>query len=208
MNDTRRLSLAALTMWALVTHGSVGYGGEHGGKEHGGSGWGSTSSATGTSSTAAPSTPVTDRRTPDRNPKPAGALASPAPRSTTPRASAARASEEPAVPAERIRQRIEQHVQQLSSDGAFIMEDQETGSTRRLQFVRVHERVGKTGGLFYSCVDLRDVNTGELLDVDFDVMATGDQLEVVDARIHKVDGKARYTYDSDDTRIPIPPSQR
>ena len=88
------------------------------------------------------------------------------------------------------------------------MEDQETGATRRLQFVQVHDRVGKTGAFFYSCADLREVNTGELVDVDFDVMATGQELDVVDARIHKVDNKARYTYDSDDNRIPIPPSER
>ncbi len=213
MNGTRWLSLAALTTWALVTHGTVGYSGEHGGQEHGGSSLGSTSSSTSTSSTAESSKPVPDRKTssktPSRNSKPASTLATHAKPSTTPQTSPARASDELVVPAESIRQRIEQHVQQkLAPDGTFVLEDQETGATRRLQFVRVHERVGKTGAFFYSCADLRDVNTGELLDVDFDVMATGDKLEVVDARIHKVDGKARYTYDSDDNRIPIPPSQR
>lgn len=214
MNGTRWLNLAALTAWALVTHGTIGYSGEHGGQEHGGSSLGSTSSSTSTSSTAEPSKPVPDRKTPSktpsRNPKPASTLATPAKPSTTlTKTSPARASDELVVPAESIRQRIEQHVQQkLAPDGTFVMEDQETGTTRRLQFVRVHERVGKTGAFFYSCADLHDVNTGELLDLDFDVMTTGDQLEVVDARIHKVDGKARYTYDSDDNRIPIPPSQR
>jgi hypothetical protein len=209
MRHARWLSFAALTTWALALSGAAGYSGEHGGQEHGGSSWGS-STSTGTGSASQPSKPVPDRKTPSSKPKSASTLASPATPPAATKPSKARASGEPSVPAESIRQRIEQHVQQqLGADGTFVMEDQETGLTRRLQFVRVHERVGKTGAFYYySCADLRDVDTGELLDLDFDVMAMGDQLDVVDARIHKIDGRARYTYDSDDNRIPIPPSQR
>jgi hypothetical protein len=78
-----------------------------------------------------------------------------------------------------------------------------TGTTRKLEFVRVHDRVGKTGPLYYSCTDMRDKQTGELLDLDFDVKATGEKLKVVDGRIHKVAGEARYTYDEHDNRIPV-----
>jgi len=69
--------------------------------------------------------------------------------------------------------------------------------------VRVHERVGKTGELYYSCTDMQDTSTGELLDLDFDVEANDEQLEVVDTRIHKVNGQERYTYDEQDNRIPL-----
>lgn len=111
--------------------------------------------------------------------------------------------------ADQIRDQIQGYVQdQAGPDGAFSIVDQETGDTRRLQFVRVHERVGKTGELYYSCTDMQDVNTGELLDLDFDVQASGGDLAVVESRIHKVDGNARYTYDEHDNRIPIPPEQR
>ena len=65
------------------------------------------------------------------------------------------------------------------------------------------QRVGKTGGLYYACTDMRDAATGELLDLDFDVEGDGGQLDVVDARIHKVEGQARYTYDEDDNRVPL-----
>lgn len=106
--------------------------------------------------------------------------------------------------AEQIRQTIQSHVQGIAQKkGAFAIKDSETGATRNLEFVRVHDRVGKTGSLYYSCTDMRDTKTGELLDLDFDVNATGDQLEVVDARIHKVAGQARYTYDEHDNRIPL-----
>ena len=69
--------------------------------------------------------------------------------------------------------------------------------------MRVHERVGKTGTLYYSCTDMRDRDTGQLLDLDFDVKASGSELSVVDTRIHKVNGQARYTYDDQDRRIPV-----
>ncbi len=106
--------------------------------------------------------------------------------------------------AEQIRQTIKSYVQGVSQEkGAFPIKDPVTGTTRQLEFVQVHERVGKTGSLYYACTDMRDKQTGELLDLDFDVNATGEQLKVVDQRIHKVAGKARYTYDEHDNRIPV-----
>jgi len=106
--------------------------------------------------------------------------------------------------AEQIRQTIKSYVQGVSQKkGAFPIKDPVTGTTRQLEFVQVHDRVGKTGALYYSCTDMRDKKTGELLDLDFDVNATGEKLKVVDQRIHKVAGKARYTYDEHDNRIPV-----
>jgi hypothetical protein len=111
----------------------------------------------------------------------------------------------PAEPsAEQIRQAIQSHVQGIAqAKGSFSISDPATGTTRELELVRVHERVGKTGGLHYSCTDMRDPKSGQLLDLDFDVKAEGNTLRVVDQRIHKVDGKARYTYDAQDNRIPL-----
>jgi hypothetical protein len=40
----------------------------------------------------------------------------------------------------------------------------------------VHDRVGKTGTLYYSCTDMRDTQTGESLDLDFDVKAENGKL--------------------------------
>ncbi len=103
-----------------------------------------------------------------------------------------------------IRGTIRDHVKQVKKDQeSFTIEDSETGATRELRLVRVHQRVGKTGSLFYSCTDMKDVENGELLDLDFDVDVSGGDLKVVDVRIHKVDGEARYTYDDDDNRISL-----
>ena len=106
--------------------------------------------------------------------------------------------------AAQIRQAIESYVKGIEAeDGAFEIEDEVTGATRRLTFVRVHDRVGKTGDFYYSCTDMRDTATGELLDLDFDVDVAEGQLEVVDTRLHKVNNQARYTYDEQDNRIPV-----
>ncbi len=95
-------------------------------------------------------------------------------------------------------------MKQVKKDqGSFTIADSETGTTRELRLVRVHQRVGKTGSLYYSCTDMKDVENRELLDLDFDVDVSGGDLSVVDVRIHKVDGEARYTYDEDDNRIPL-----
>ena len=106
--------------------------------------------------------------------------------------------------AEALRQAIRDHIAQVEkAKGAYTIRDTATGQTRTLTLVRVHERVGKTGSLYYSCTDMRDVDNGELLDLDFDVDASGGALQVVDERIHKVEGKPRYTYDDKDNRIPL-----
>ena len=106
--------------------------------------------------------------------------------------------------AEQIRQTIKRYVQGIAQEkGTFPINDPVIGTTRQLEFVRVHDRVGKTGPLYYSCTDMRDRQTGELLDLDFDVKADGGTLTVVDQRIHKVAGKARYTYDAHDNRVPL-----
>ncbi len=111
--------------------------------------------------------------------------------------------------AEQLRQAIRDHIASSErQNGAFTIKDEVTGATRTLKLVRVHERVGKTGNFYYSCTDMRDVKTGELLDLDFDVSATADALKVVDERIHKVSGKARYTYDNKDNRIPLSQDKR
>ena len=77
------------------------------------------------------------------------------------------------------------------------------GAVRKLAFVRIHERVGRTGNDYYSCADFKDTKTGKLLDLDLDVENKNGKLKVISVRIHKVDGKARYTYDKNDNRIPV-----
>ena len=106
--------------------------------------------------------------------------------------------------AEQLRQSIRDYIGEIEAEaGEFSIEDEVGGETRILSLVRVHERVGKTGDLYYSCTDMRDQASDELLDLDFDVESDHGELSVVDARIHKVNGEARYTYDNNDNRVSL-----
>ena len=169
-----RYGLIAVGVSGLLGVGIAANAAEHGGQEHGGT-------------TAAPAAEEHGGTTQEHGGQEHGGQA---------------VNAEPS--AEQIRQTIQGYVQGLAKQtGAFKIKDAVTGGTRRLEFVRVHDRVGKTGDLYYSCTDMCDSKTGELLDLDFDVNATGQELTVVDQRIHKVAGQARYTYDEHDHRIPV-----
>ena len=106
--------------------------------------------------------------------------------------------------ADDIRAAMKQYVIDKSkATGTFDIYDPEAKTTRKLELIRVHERVGKTGNYYYSCADFKDTQTGQLFDLDLDVEDKNDRLSVVDVRIHKEDGKERYTYDENDNRIPV-----
>lgn len=108
--------------------------------------------------------------------------------------------------AEQLRQTIRDYIErQEQSVGSFTVPDpKDKGKLRTLQLVRVHERVGKTGDYYYSCTDMKDVASGDELDLDFDISDMGEKLQVVAVRIHKDNGNPRYTYDDKDNLIPLP----
>ena len=106
--------------------------------------------------------------------------------------------------AEQIRAAMNDYVTKESKKtGTFDVYDKEAGTTRKLSLTRIHERVGKTGNYYYSCADFKDTGSNEMLDLDLDVEYKDGNLSVVDVRVHKVNGKERYTYDEKDNRIPV-----
>lgn len=106
---------------------------------------------------------------------------------------------------EDVRSAIRGYVEEEAgrAQGYFEVFDPEIEDIRQLSFVQVHERVGKTGDFYYSCADFKDADSGEMLDLDLDVEDQNGVLNVVDVRIHKVDGSPRYTYDENGSRIPV-----
>ncbi|MBI3615471.1 MAG: hypothetical protein HY211_03025 [Candidatus Omnitrophica bacterium] len=109
--------------------------------------------------------------------------------------------------ADQLRDTIRKYIQwQEKKLGSFTVADpREKGKLRTLSLIRVHDRVGKTGDYYYSCTDMKDVATGDQMDLDFDVADTSKELKVVAVRIHKDNGKPRYTYDANDNMIPVSP---
>ena len=108
---------------------------------------------------------------------------------------------------DQLRNTIREYIaQQEATTGAFTIDDpRQAGSPRTLTLLRVHERVGKTGNYYYSCTDMKDAATGDLLDLDFDVAENAGTLNVVDVRIHKDNGNPRYTYDDTGRMVPVAP---
>lgn len=130
----------------------------------------------------------------------------PAPKTTTPTSTKPPTArpKSTAPSASQIHSAVTSYVKGRERSGqGFTIHDPVIGTERTLKFVRVHDRVGKTGGRYYSCTDMKDAASGELLDLDFDVQSDGGKLSVVDVRIHKVSGKPRYTYDAKDRRVPV-----
>ncbi len=107
--------------------------------------------------------------------------------------------------AEEIRSAIRTYIEEQSRITETLdIFDPDTGGILNLSLENVHERVGKTGDYYYSCADLKEKNTSKMYDLDFDVESAADgSLKVVDVRIHKEEGEARYTYDDNDQRIPL-----
>ena len=106
--------------------------------------------------------------------------------------------------ADLIREDLKSFIEDISkATGTYAVYDPKIKTTRKLTLQQVHQRVGKTGKYYYSCVDFKDTKSGELLDLDFDIEFQEGKFTVVDVRIHKVDGRERYTYDKNDNRITV-----
>lgn len=190
-----RTWFVGILIGALAVAPAIGaMGAEHGGKEHGGKEHAGQAQEGSVTQAPAPSAAAPSQAT--------------APATTTQehggKEHGGQTAQQVEPSAEQIRQAIRDYIAGIEQEeGAFTIEDEVTGGLRTLTLVQVHERVGKTGDSYYSCTDMTDASSGETLDLDFDVMEDDGALEVVDVRIHKVSGQARYTYDDQDNRIPL-----
>jgi hypothetical protein len=80
--------------------------------------------------------------------------------------------------------------------GQFHVADPVLHKTWALQLVRVHkDRLAQLGpDTYFACTDFR-ANDGAMLDVDFYMKNDNGKLVFSDTAIHKVNGKARFTYE-------------
>jgi len=89
-----------------------------------------------------------------------------------------------------------------ANDGVFKLKDEKTGKVRRLSYIDLHKGLSMAGAHHYSCADFKDLDSGEVLDVDIYVDMTDEGLKVTDAAIHKVDGKPQFIYGGRGVRMP------
>jgi hypothetical protein len=83
-----------------------------------------------------------------------------------------------------------------ANNGNFPITDEKSGEKLQLTLERVHrERLARVGDdKYFACVDFKNTK-GTIYDVDFFMKGTSkENLTFSEFMIHKVDGKARYTW--------------
>ncbi len=96
---------------------------------------------------------------------------------------------------------IQEHIAQAAkaSGGKFSVKDDVLNKTWELDLVRVHndKLQALADGRYFACVDFKAAD-GTMVDVDFFLKKEGDALAVTDTTVHKINGKARYSYQEKD----------
>jgi hypothetical protein len=106
-----------------------------------------------------------------------------------------------AIAADSVKKAIEQHVnaQAKSNKGVFVIQDPKLNKDWRLKLAKVHDPVrtfekdGTT--IYFACSDFDSVVSKDVLDIDFWMVSKGNKLEVIDTKIHKVNGEPRFGYE-------------
>ncbi len=98
---------------------------------------------------------------------------------------------------EDIDKAIREHIEKTAavSAGKFPVKDDVLKKTWDLELVKVHndKLQALADGRYFACVDFKAAD-GTMVDVDFFLKKEGDALMVSDTTVHKINGKARYSY--------------
>ena len=94
-----------------------------------------------------------------------------------------------------------------SGGGYYKLADDVTKKTLLLKLDHVHrERLSRLDeNTYFACTDFKS-SDGHTVDVDFFMKNKGGKLAMSDARVHKIDGKARYNWEEKDgfwKRVPV-----
>ena len=106
-----------------------------------------------------------------------------------------------AITADFVKKSIRQHIksQAKSTKGVFVVHDERLSKDWHLKLAKVHDPVrtfekdGTT--IYFACSDFKSVENKDVLDIDFWMVPKGNKLEVIDTKIHKVNGEPRYAYE-------------
>jgi hypothetical protein len=104
------------------------------------------------------------------------------------------------VTAKFVKKSIKEHVKaQSKATGNFVIHDDKLNKDWKLKLDKIHDPVrmfekdGKT--IYFTCSDFKSTEGKDVIDIDFWMVPKGDKLEVIDTKIHKVNGEPRYTYE-------------
>jgi hypothetical protein len=105
------------------------------------------------------------------------------------------------ISADLVKKSIKENIdaQSTAQGGVFIVHDDKLNKNWRLNGYKIHDPVrsfvkdGRT--IYFACVDFKSLDGPDVLDIDFWLVPRGNELQVIDTRIHKVNGMPRYTYE-------------
>ena len=106
-----------------------------------------------------------------------------------------------AITASFVKKSIQGYVkdQTKASGGVFVLHDDKLNKEWRLKLDKIHDPVRtfqKDGiDIYFACSDFKSTESNDVLDIDFWMVTKGSKLQVVDTKIHKVNGEPRYTYE-------------
>jgi len=107
------------------------------------------------------------------------------------------------VSAKDIKAKIKSYIKKDTKmkGGSFLIFDDKLDKTWRLKFVKIHDPVriinDKT---YFACMDFKEVGGKDVLDIDFWLEVhhkAKHHLKITAIKIHKLNGKARFTYKKD-----------
>jgi len=111
-----------------------------------------------------------------------------------------------AVTARSVKNAIKDHVKAVAgrNNGVFAISDDKLKKEWRLKLDKIHDPVrrfekdGKT--IYFACSDFKSTEGNDVLDIDFWIVENSGKMEVIDTRIHKVNGEPRFTYEGTELR--------
>ncbi|MBI2070695.1 MAG: hypothetical protein HYT79_08845 [Elusimicrobia bacterium] len=102
---------------------------------------------------------------------------------------------------------VKTHVKTKSAKGSFKIKDAKLNKEWRLKLVRIHTNkiVHLGGDSFFACADFKSALKGDKNTVDLDFYATKTESGWIMDKvvIHKVNGKPRFTYNSNNKMVPL-----
>ena len=89
-----------------------------------------------------------------------------------------------------IQQAMSNHIKGNEISNKYVIFDAMKGNLKRLTLKKLHDGIVKKGEFYVSCADFLDAK-GNLYDLDFLVAKKDGKYKVLQALIHKADGKKR-----------------
>jgi hypothetical protein len=91
----------------------------------------------------------------------------------------------------------------MQANGYLEVSDPRAEQARRLKLSGIHPDVVKAGADYIVSAMFKDSDSGEILELEFEVQDNNGEPVIASTSIRSVDGKERYTYDDNYNRVSV-----